>query len=104
MSAAVESARQEWEEGYRRFRAVEPGSIEAERLYRQLEVVTAELRRRVGGSFTVAELVAAYSGAEDWARHAIEEQAASAGWVRAVAVVSAAAFYLYERGAVDYAP
>ena len=46
----------------------------AERLSRQVEVVTDELRRRVGGTFTLAELATVYADAERWARAAVAER------------------------------
>ena len=71
---------------------------------RQVDAVTAELRRRVGQTFTLAELAAAYAGAERWSRDAVASSAPPAGWPRTLALVEAAAFHLYARGAVDYTP
>ena len=101
---ATDSARQEWEEGYRRFEVAsrEPGA--QERLLRQLEVLTDELRRRVGQTFTIEELAAAYERADAWALDAVSEHAAGPGWPRTVAMVQAAAFHMYQRGAIDYTP
>jgi hypothetical protein len=70
----------------------------------QLEVVTDELRKRVGQTFTLEELATAYGRADDWARAAVEERAATPGWPRTLALVQDAAFHLYQRGAVDYKP
>ena len=101
----IESARRDWEDGYRALRAAsaqEP--LEADRLHRQLEIVTGELRRRVGLSFTVADLVRAYPDSERWARTVVEEAGAPPGWAFSLAMVGDAAFNLYARGAVDYTP
>jgi hypothetical protein len=101
MSAvAVEHARQQWEEGHRRLQehASEPARLV--RLHAQVDSVTAELRRRVGQTFTLAELVQAYEEAERWLPEAVG-QGASAG---DLALVEDAAFHLYARGALDYAP
>jgi hypothetical protein len=73
-------------------------------LLAQLEVVTDELRKRVGQTFTLDELVAAYKGAERWSRDAISERVPSPGWPRTVSVVEDEAFHQYQRGAVDYVP
>jgi hypothetical protein len=67
-------------------------------------VVNAELRRRVGATFSLRELSQAYAHADDWAREAVEEQAATPNWARSVAMVADAAFFEYARGAVDYVP
>ena len=79
-----------------------PGA--ADRLAAQLEVVTGELRRRIGQTFTLEELVAIYDRAEAWVRDVVSEHAATPGWPRALALVEDAAFHLYQRGAVDYKP
>jgi hypothetical protein len=102
--AEVESAPRDWEEGHRRLleQAREPS--ERERLFAQVDAVGAELRRRVGGVFTLRELVAAYAEAEEWSRAAVSEQAPAPGWPRTLSLVEAAAFHLYARGAQDYEP
>jgi hypothetical protein len=94
--------RQEWQDGERRLEAERDDSARYERLLEQIEIVTGELRRRVGQTYTLAELAAAYSDAERWAREAVEERAPSPGWPRDLALVLAAAFHAYQRGAVDY--
>jgi hypothetical protein len=104
MTTDVESARREWEDAYRRLEGVAGDASEAERLRRQLEVVTDELRRRVGSIFTLGELAGEYVLADGWARHAVSERAATPGWPRTLAVVEGAAFHMYARGAVDYTP
>jgi hypothetical protein len=100
---ATESVRQEWEQGYRRFEAATREPVAQERLLAQLEVVTDELRRRVGQTFTLDQLAAAYEHAEVWAYDAVSERAATPGWPRTVAMVQDAAFHMYQRGAVDFA-
>jgi hypothetical protein len=99
----VESARLEWEEAYRRLAeaALDPAREESLRV--QLEAVTSELRRRVGGAFTLRELAEEYGRADIWARHTLAERAAP-GWPRTLPLVEGAAFHLYSRGAVDYTP
>ena len=104
MTIVIEAVRREWEDGYRRFESAARDPVAGERLLAQLEVVTAELRRRIGQTFTLDELAAAYERSDAWAREAISEHAASPGWPRNVALVEDAAFHLYQRGAVDYSP
>ncbi len=100
MTAAVEHARQEWAESHLRLQA-EPNSA---RLLEQVEAVATELRRRVGETFTLAELADAYAGAERWSRDVVAEMSPPPGWLRTLALVEGAAFHRYARGAVDYAP
>ena len=103
MEGSVELARQQWAEGHRRLvRTAEPRLHE--RLLHQVDIVTAELRARVGKTFTLAELADAYSGSDRWAQAAVEEQAESPDWVATASTAADAAFHLYARGARDYRP
>lgn len=104
MSAAVELARQQWADGYRRLEA-ERGN---ERRYRDLaaHVVTVmeQLRRRVGGVYTVPELAAAYSSLDAWLRDALSEADPRVAASPDATIAADAAFHLYARGARDYEP
>lgn len=97
-------ARSDWEQGYVRLLDQARDPVLGERLYAQIEAVTAELRRRVGGTFTLRELAEVYVDSERWAREAVFEHAPTPGWPRTLSLVGDAAFHLYSRGAVDYAP
>ncbi len=100
----TESARREWEEGTRRLDEAAQGPRERERLLAQVNVVLEELRRRVGGTYTLAELATAYSGAEAWSREVVSQRAPAPGWPRTLSLVEAAAFHVYARGAIDWEP
>ena len=100
----LDSARRDWEDGYRRLELAYRDDRQAERLRLQFDLISAELRRRVGGTFTLAMLADAYSGADTWTRQAVEEHLATPGWARSVSMVGDAAFHIYARGAVDYTP
>ena len=100
----VSAARSEWQDGHRRFVEATRDPARADALHRQREVVLEELRRRVGTTFTLAELAAAYSGSERWLRDVIGEQAPSRGWVATVSVAGDAAFHAYSTQAQDYEP
>lgn len=102
--AEVESARREWEEGYRRLLEQAHDAATGDLLLAQVDVVAAELRRRVGGVFTLRELAGAYGRSEEWSRAVVSEHAPAPGWPRTLSLVEAAAFHLYARGAQDYAP
>jgi len=102
--AELESARREWEEGHRRLQEHTRALGQAERLLAQVDVVAAELRRRVGGTFTLRELADAYAGADQWTRDVVSQHAPAPGWPRTLSLVEAAAFHLYARGAQDYVP
>jgi hypothetical protein len=101
MSAvAVESARQQWAEGHRRLRAQAADRSLYLRLLAQVEVVLDELNRRVGQTFTLAELAEAYRDADRW----LLDVLAPGPGATQLSLVGDAAFHAYARGAVDYAP
>jgi hypothetical protein len=101
MSAvAVENARLQWEDGYRRLNEHVSDRPTYERLLAQVDVLIGELNRRVGQTFTLAELAAAYDDADRWL---LEVLPPGEGAVQ-LGLVEDAAFHLYARGAVDYAP
>lgn len=100
----VEVARQEWEEGSRRLEAAHEDGRRYGQLVELLELVLDELRKRIGQTYTLAELTAVYAESERWAREVLEERAAAPSWTRDFTVVVAAAFDAYQRGAIDYKP
>jgi hypothetical protein len=104
MPVALQQTRREWEEGHRRFQEDVQETPRGEAVLAELEAVIAELRRRVGQTFTLAELADAYAIAEAWSREAVAEVEPAGGWPRRLATVTDAAFHLYSRGAVDYEP
>ena len=100
----LEVARQEWEEGSRRLEAVRDDGPRYRQLLDLLELVLDELRKRIGQTYTLAELVDVYGDAERWAREVLEARADQPGWPRDLTLVIAAAFDAYQRGAIDYEP
>ena len=100
----IEVARQEWEEGARRLEAAREDRHRYRQLLELLELILDELRKRIGQTYTLAELVAAYAESERWGREVLEERAAMPGWPRDLSLVLAAAFDAYQRGAIDYEP
>jgi len=104
VASAVDIARQEWQDGYRQVEARAGDRQLYQRVLSQVDAIVEELRRRVGQTFTLAELADAYSGADRWARDVVAERAPFPGWVRTVSDAEAAAFHVYQRGATDYEP
>ena len=102
--SSVEVVRHEWESGTLKLE----GFRDDDRRYRQLlellDLILDELRKRVGQTYTLAELTAAYGEAESWARERLDEQSTVPGWPRDLTTVLAAAFDAYQLGAVDYEP
>jgi hypothetical protein len=102
--AEVESARGDWEDAYRRLREATQDPQRADALHLQIDAVMEELRKRVGGTYTLGELASAYRHSDRWARDAVAEKAPIPGWPSTLSIVEGAAFLLYSRGAVDYEP
>jgi hypothetical protein len=100
----VEVARFEWEEGARRLETAREDQRRYGQLLELLELVLDELRKRIGQTYTLAELVVAYGESDRWAREVLEERAQTPDWPRDLSVVLAAAFDAYQRGAIDYEP
>jgi hypothetical protein len=104
VSADLESARIEWERAHRDLaEVVVADPAHALPTQAQVEAIAGELRRRLGGNFTLRELADEYATADRWARGILAEQG-SPGWPRTLSLVEGAAFHLYARGAVDYSP
>ena len=100
----VQLARQQWEAGVRRIEARRSDRIEYARLHAQVGLLTAELRRRLGATYTLAELARAYDRADDWARDVLHDARDEDAPLPETATVADAAFHLYARGASDYTP
>lgn len=97
MPYAVENALFQWEDGERRLRST--ADPERRRLEHAANAVLDELRRRLGGPFTVSELADLYGSGTDWASDVAERRLAGA----ASSWVVDAAFGRYARFAADYA-
>jgi len=102
-SHQVENAVFQWEEGYRRLQEArsEPSLYRA--LARAVIAIQGDLRKRLGSTFSVAELASLYRESSEWtldlAMRRIPDDAS--GWGPGVA--ADAAFYLYMREAADFA-
>jgi hypothetical protein len=100
----VQTARVDWERAYAQLEAQKNDARRYGRLLDAVEAVTAELRGRVGQTFSLEELLGAYASVERWGRDAVAERAPYDGWPRDLALVEDAAFHLYARGALDFEP
>lgn len=100
MSYPLENALFQWEEGVRALRAIE--SQKERRLAdRVVGAIQDELRRRIGPTFSAAELAELYGRGTDWCLQvALDAAPGLSGDARSLAD---AAFWLYLRGATDFA-
>ncbi len=102
VSYSLDNALYEWEEGDRRLRELSAERRAAARLARATTAVRDELRRRIGPTFSAAELADLYAQGTDWALEAVRwAMPAEAADLDPQAVVDGA-FYSYLRGASDY--
>ncbi len=100
MSYPLENALFQWEEGLRALQAIEDVR-ERRQADRVVAAVQDELRRRIGVTFAAAELAELYGRGTDWCLQVASDAApVLAGDSRALAD---AAFWLYLRGATDFA-
>ena len=102
----LETARLQWEEGVGRLEDARHDETRYLELVALVDAVTDELRRRVGQTFTLAELADAYDGAEEWVREVVvgATRARARAGVSDTALVQDAAFGVFARGAADFRP
>jgi hypothetical protein len=90
-----------WQEGQRRMDRAEPAERAA--MERVTEALVAELRRRLGGPFTVQELAQLYvEQGTDWCFDVAVRIAPSRPAAWDMPTVAGAAFARYAREAIDY--
>lgn len=100
MSYPLENALFQWEEGRRALQAIDDPR-QRRMADRVIEAVRDELRRRIGPTFSAGELADLYGQGTDWALQvAIDVAPAIEGEAQTLAD---AAFWLYLRGATDFA-
>ena len=90
-----------WRDAERRMGQLDPQrSVAAERVVDELQ---AELRRRLGGTFTTRELAELYGRGTDWCLDMAAAIAPGAPWTWDARLTGDAAFARYVRFATDYA-
>lgn len=100
----LELARQQWADGNRRVEQARGDRARHGRLLTEVDAVSRVLRQRLGQTFTLQELADAYAGADRWAREALDDVDPDGRPALDAASATDAAFHLYARGALDYAP
>jgi hypothetical protein len=96
----LENALFQWEEGWRELQAID--DARSRRMAdRVVEAIRDQLRRRIGPTFTAAELAELYGRGTDWCQQvAIDVAPPIEGDAQ---MLGDAAFWLYLRGATDFA-
>ena len=101
MGYPLENALFQWEDGWRALQGLGDRPAERRRADRVVKAVQDELRRRIGPTFQAAELADLYAKGTDWcARVAFD---AAPGLETDPQSLADAAFWLYLRGAGDFA-
>ena len=98
---SYEAAREQWDAGLRRLEEAYPE--QAPTLERVTREVHAELRRRLGGVFTLEELADLYDEGTGWCTDLAVEVAPDEPFAWDARVIADAAFGRYQRAATDYA-
>jgi hypothetical protein len=100
----LELARQQWADGNRRVEQARGDRMRYDRLHGEVDALAGVLRQRLGQTYTLQELADAYAGADRWAREALDDVDPDGRPALDAATATDAAFHLYARGALDYAP
>ena len=96
----MENALFQWEEGWRALKAIE--DPRARRMAdRVIDAIREELRRRIGPTFSAAELAELYGRGTEWCQQVARDVAPAAE--PDAQALGDAAFWLYLRGATDFA-
>jgi hypothetical protein len=103
VSYSVESAVNQWEEGYRRLEAARSEPAMHRALGRAVVAVEDELRKRLGSTFSVTELATLYREDSDWGLELTISALPGRSELWDSSTVVDAAFYLYMREAADFA-
>jgi hypothetical protein len=98
---SYENASFQWDDGQRRLQ--EAPDEDRAALERVTERIVAELRRRLGGAFTTAELADLYQRGTDWCLEVAVSTAPDRPRAWDLPIVADAAFARYVREAVDFA-
>ena len=98
---SYETSIYQWEDGDRRLREAPPERRLV--LERVTGRIVEELRRRLGGAFTTAELVELYQEGTDWCLQVAVASAPDDPWAWDTSTVADAAFRRYLREARDFA-
>jgi hypothetical protein len=97
----VDSAIHQWRQGERTLLSADE---ERKFVYEHIvDAVVLELRRRLGGGFTVAELAALYRAGTAWCLQLAIDVAPKDSWAWDSAIAADAAFARYVREAADFA-
>jgi len=97
-----EHARRTWEVGEDRVERFTSDSKRRAVLERVIDAILYDLEKRIGQSFSSAELARAWERADDWCQEIAHSVAPDQPWAWNMDLVQAAAFHRFSRRAYDY--
>ena len=100
-SPRVEVAMIEWEEGRRRFEALDLPPRREHVVRAVVDAITAELERRLGQIYTLDELAVAYDESAAWCKQ-VAQRTTDQVWAHDLSLVLDAAFARFARNASGY--
>ncbi len=98
---AVQVAMIEWEEGRWRLESLDVPPRQERVIRRVVDEIVAELERRLGQVYSLAELVRVYDESTAWCRD-IAQLTTEHVWAHDLSIVQDAAFARFARNASDY--
>jgi len=102
VNSGLDNAIFQWEEGSRSLHAARNDPARQRQLTRAMSSIHAELRRRLGSSFSVAELADLYQAGTDWCLDIVLSMPYNSESPLDSATAIDAAFHLYMREASDF--
>jgi hypothetical protein len=103
LSYPVDNALFEWEEGYRRLQELTDRPSLYTWVNQVIDAVRDDLRRRVGATFTVAELADEYGRGTEWVLEIANRMDPEGTISWDPQLLAGAAFHMHLRGAKDWA-
>ncbi len=100
-SYPLENARFQWEDGSRAYEALAEDPATRRQADRVIAAIHDELRRRIGVTFTAAELAELYGRGTEWCLQVTMET--SPGLIGEAQALADAAFWVFLRRAGDFA-
>lgn len=100
--ADIDRAAEQWREGEQRLDALDDPRRRG-RAQDLVGIVIADLRRRLGGPFSIDELAEVYEQGTDWAVALVTTYAPDEPWLWDPRLIADPAFARYARGARDFA-
>jgi hypothetical protein len=102
-SPAVEVAMIEWDEGRRRLENLDLPPRQERVIRHVVDEIAAELERRLGQVYSLAELVRVYDESTAWCRD-VAQLTTEHIWAHDLSIVQDAAFARFARNASDFRP